>query len=85
MSYAFIELATCANNNDVLIYNKTQDGWDLSATLSEVSNNTRYSTYIDTADLSMMHLSTCLVARQAHHRHLLGPSYQPDRHLFSRP
>lgn len=37
-----LELATCANNNDVLIYNKSQDGWDLSATLSEVSSNTCY-------------------------------------------
>jgi actin related protein 2/3 complex, subunit 1A/1B len=32
----FTELATCPNNNDVQIYSRGRDGWDLKSTLSEV-------------------------------------------------
>jgi actin related protein 2/3 complex, subunit 1A/1B len=35
-THVFTELATCPNNNDVQIYSRGRDGWDLKTTLSEV-------------------------------------------------
>lgn len=69
------EIAVCPNDNEVQIYSKTADGWDLSETLTEVSH--LRSVLFDQT------LTLFTLARQTGNLNRLGSSYQPNCHLFS--